>query len=198
MNSVWLNSDDAAVVLGRGGVLLLSTDTLPGIHCRADDQAAVLRVAGIKGREPGKPLLVLAGSLEQALQVCAELSPGQLKYCRACWPGPYSLILPAGNLLAGRVSAGLGTVAIRVPGQQNIRRLINLVGSALVSTSVNLAHEEPIRDIKEAFESFKDSVDGAWDGLESSSSEAKASALVDLCGPQPVVLRKGPLEFPLL
>jgi len=47
--------DDAAEALRRGGVLLLSTDTLPGIHCRADDQQAVLRVAGIKGRDSNKP-----------------------------------------------------------------------------------------------------------------------------------------------
>lgn len=188
--------DDAAVALSHGGVLLLSTDTLPGIHCRADDQDAVMRVACIKGRDSNKPLLVLAGSLEQALKVCGPLSALQLKYCRSCWPGPFSLILPAGERLAERVSCGLGTVAIRVPAEENLRCLISTLGMPLVSTSANLQNEEPMRDLKEAWESFKSKVDGVWTGDPDLPSVPIASALVDLCIEPPKILRSGPLEFP--
>lgn len=188
--------DDAAVALSRGGVLLLSTDTLPGIHCRADDQEAVLRLAGIKGRDLNKPLLVLAGSLQQALDICAPLNSDQLEYCRVCWPGPFSLILPAGNLLAERVTCGLGTVAIRVPAEENIRRLIFAVGIPLVSTSVNMQNEAPIAGMDTAWESFKSRVDGAWRNLPAFPPEGVPSALVDLCGEHPLILRKGPLDFP--
>ncbi len=188
--------DDAAEALRRGGVLLLSTDTLPGIHCRADNQEAVLRVAGLKGRDSGKPLLVLAGSLQQALDFCGPLQPSQLAFCQACWPGPFSLILPAGSRLASRVSCGLGTVAIRVPAHKGIRQLINEVGSPLVSTSANMQNEPPVRDLAEAFLKFKNTVDGAFGSQEYSSCAAVASALVDLCGEKPVILRPGPLDIP--
>ena len=188
--------DDAAVALRHGGVLLLSTDTLPGIHCRADDQSAVMRVAAIKGRDDGKPLLVLAGSLKQALTVCGPLDSTQLEICNVCWPGPFSLILPAGDLLAERVTCGLGTVAVRVPAEENIRRLICAVKVPLVSTSVNLQDEAPIQDMKKAMDSFQNEVDGVWDNPHDLPSDGIASALVDLCAERPRILRKGPLGFP--
>ncbi len=193
-----MNFEDAAEALRRGGVLLLSTDTLPGFHCRADDQVAVLRVAGIKGRDTGKPLLVLASSLEQALSVCAPLNPSQQAHCRACWPGPFSLILPVGTLLADRVSCGLGTVAIRVPADESLRNLMAAVGMPLVSTSANLQDEEPMVQIEAACDHFMDHLDGAWDSGSCSPLAGLASALVDLCGEHPQILRKGPLDFPSL
>ncbi len=188
--------DDAAGALGRGGVLILSTDTLPGIHCRADNQQAVLKVVGIKGRDAGKPLLLLAGSLQQALSMCGPLAPFQLDHCRACWPGPFSLILPAGDLLAPRVSCGLGTVAIRVPAEENIRRLISAVGVPLVSTSVNLQDEPPIADVNSAWDQFNSLVDGVWTSAREFPAEGVPSALVDLCTEPPRILREGPLVFP--
>ncbi len=191
-----MNLEDAAVALRHGGVLLLSTDTLPGIHCRADDQTAVQRVAGIKGRDHGKPLLVLAGSLKQALTVCGLLDATQLEICNVCWPGPFSLILPAGDLLAERVTCGFGTVAVRVPAEENIRRLICAVQVPLVSTSVNLQDEVPIQDMKIAWDSFHDEVDGVWDNPQDLPSDGIASALVDLCAEQPRILRQGSLKFP--
>ena len=196
MCSSLMKFDDAAETLRLGGVMLLSTDTLPGIHCRADHQEAVLRVAGIKGRDSGKPLLVLAGSVGQALTVCGPLSPAQLKLCQACWPGPFSLILPAGERLAQRVSCGLGTVAVRVPADENLRRLINAVLAPLVSTSVNLQDEEPVRDLSTAWTRFQSLVDGAWGESMDDSSGVMASALVDLCGEEPRILRRGPQDFP--
>lgn len=188
--------EDAAAALSRGGVLLMTTDTLPGIHCRADDQKAVMRVAGLKGRDQGKPLLVLAGSLEQALSICGPLNTSQEEFCRSCWPGPFSLILPAGSLLAPRVSCDLGTVAIRIPAEESLRRLMALVGMPLVSTSANIQGEAPLSDMKQAWDCFRNQVDGAWSFPHDFPSEGVASALVDLCGQQPKVLREGPLEFP--
>lgn len=193
------DTEDTVAALSRGGVLLLNTDTLPGFHCKADNRDAVERVAEIKGRDDGKPLLVLAGSLEQAQSVCRPLEPWQQKICDACWPGPFSLILPVAASLAQRVSAGTGNVAIRVPAHEDLRALILAVGVPLVSTSVNKQGDPPILSLDVAHIEFGELVDGVWNSAikpHLSTNSFQASALVDLSGKRPRLLREGPTEFP--
>lgn len=194
-----LNFEDAVTALGRGGVLLLPTDTLPGLHCRADQPDAVQRVADLKGRDDLKALLVLAGSLEQAWGVCGPLTAQQKDLAAACWPGPFSLILPAGVNLAARVTGGLGTVAVRVPEPLELRELILAVGRPLVSTSVNRQGETPATTLKQAVEGFIGVVDGFWCDsplLSPDGQGVRPSALVDLTCWPPKVLRKGPKDLP--
>ena len=65
MSVSYVDQENAVRILESGGILLMETDTLPGFHCRADLPEAVERIAALKGRDGGKPLLVLAGSDEQ-------------------------------------------------------------------------------------------------------------------------------------
>ncbi len=199
MGVSFLETKDTVAALSRGGVLLLGTDTLPGFHCRADDKEAVDRVIGIKGRDPGRPLLVLAGSLMQAQSIGGIWNPWQKEICEGCWPGPFSLILPAAPKLADRVAAGTGTVAIRVPDNKDLCRLILDVGVPLVSTSVNRQGDSPLLVMDEAWRDFGVLVDGAWQPPSWQGRlnlRVQASALVDLCGDRPQILREGPLAFP--
>lgn len=191
-----MNFDEAVAALTCGGVLVLSTDTLPGLHCRADRQDSVLRVAGMKGRDDGKPLLVMAGSLEQGRRVCAPWTDHQESFCRACWPGPFSLILPAAGTLAPRVTCGEGTVAVRVPREPLLRDLILAVGFPLVSTSVNRQGEPPARTLAQARKIFASQVAGCWSGDGQGAPSTRPSALVDLTGNEARVLRDGPEPLP--
>ncbi len=187
----------AASVLASGGVLILPTDTLPGLHARADNPAAVARVRALKGSAQGKPLVVLAGSMEQAWSLLEPLSTEQERICRRCWPGPYTLILPGADLTAPSVAAAGGRLAVRVPDRQQLCELILAAGGPLVSTSVNPAAEAPAGTLAEAAASFGPLVDGYWkpDGVFPGGA-AVASCLVDLTRGSPQVLREGPLPFP--
>ena len=196
MSCAQLGFEEAVSVLDRGGVLLLPTDTLPGLHCRADRQESVQRVARLKGRDDGKPLLVLAGSFDQARAVCASLTPMQEQIGRACWPGPYSLILPAGSQLADRVTTGTGTVAVRVPCHSRLQKLIFAAGFPLVSTSANRQGQPPCLSLEEAAALLGDRVDGCWQPSAAPAPGTRPSALVDLCGPVPRILREGPRPLP--
>jgi L-threonylcarbamoyladenylate synthase len=196
-----LNFDDAVGLLQAGGVLLLGTDTLPGFHCRADRDDAIARIQEIKGREAGKSLLVLAGSSEQADLVTGSLAERQTSYCRQCWPGPFSLILPSGKGLSPLVNAGRDTVAVRVPAPESLRDLILSVGFPLVSTSVNLAGDPPSATLDEALQSFGPVIDGVWQptGGPASAGDSLApgpSALVDVTVWPPRQLRRGPENLP--
>jgi L-threonylcarbamoyladenylate synthase len=197
----FLANEDAAGLLKSGGVLILGTDTLPGFHCRADQSDPVRRIMELKGREPKKSLLVLAGSLAQASLVTGALDDRQTACCERCWPGPFSLILPSGGKLSRSVNAAGGTVAVRVPAPDSLRSLILAVGFPLVSTSVNVSGEAAVSDMKAAQKAFGAKVDGYWRPSETSGGASfehsvKPSALIDLTIWPPVQLRSGPLPFP--
>lgn len=196
------DSAAAAAVLSGGGVLILPTDTICGFHARADCAPALARIAELKGRQPEQPLLVLAASLEQALALCRPLDARQSRYCRAAWPGPFTFILPAVPDLSPAIrDAARGTVAVRVPARQDLRQLITLAGGALASTSVNRSGTAPLGALEPAVAAFGSLCDGWWAGEDpagegAAAPEGQASALVDLTGEPPRVLRPGPKPLP--
>ncbi|HPF71287.1 MAG TPA: L-threonylcarbamoyladenylate synthase [Candidatus Krumholzibacteria bacterium] len=186
----------AARLLAADGVLLLPTDTLPGLHARADRPAAVRRVAALKGRPGDKPLVVIAGSIEAALAVAAPLDAQRLDFARRCWPGPFSLVLPAASDLDPVVTGGGATVAVRVPDRPRLAALLALVGGPLVSTSANRSGEPPAVTLDEAAARFGDLVDGIFDPGDPAQAAGAASAVVDLTAWPPQVLRPGPRPLP--
>ncbi len=196
-----LTADRAAAVLQDGGVLLLATDTLPGLHARADSPEALARIAAAKGRPDGKPLLVIAGSPAQALLVTGRLAGWQEELCRDCWPGPFSLILPARPGLAAAVTGPGGTVAVRVPDAPELCGLVDAVGHPVASTSANAAGEPAAADMAAAVALLGDRVDGWWtpaadEGDAPAGGPAQPSALVDATVRPPRILRPGPRPLP--
>ena len=199
MSPLWPPLDTAAAAsrLAAGGVLILPTDTICGLHARADRPAALARLAALKGRAPGRPLLVLASSLERARGLCLPLSPQQSAWCAAAWPGPFTFILPADERLPAAVrDLERGTVAVRVPGRADLRRLIEQAGGALASTSANATGDRPLADLEAALGVFGDRIDGWWAGEDPQPAAGTPSALVDLTVSPPSILRPGPLPLP--
>lgn len=191
-----LGTADAVRSLRSGGVLLLATDTLPGLHCRADDASAVDRIFAIKRRSAGKSLLVLAGSVAQALAVTGPLSAIQTRACVQCWPGPFSLVLPAGTGILAAALNESRTVAVRVPAVPALRELILEVGVPLVSTSANLTGRPAARKLPAAAAALGALVDGIWGEDPAAGTPLLPSALVDLTVEPFRVLRPGPQAFP--
>jgi L-threonylcarbamoyladenylate synthase len=187
----------AAAALAGGAVVLLPTDTLPGLHARADYPSALARLTTLKGRAGAKPLVVLAGSLAQAAAVAATTDARQEAFLAHCWPGPFSVVLAARPGVADAVTAGTGTVAVRVPALAWLRDLVLAAGGPLASTSANIAGEPPSRDLATAVARFGEHV--AWfagDSAEAATAAGGPSALVDLTTWPPRLLREGPRPLP--
>ncbi len=188
----WLDRHVVAQALADGQVVLLNTDTLPGLHARLDRPEALAREAGLKGRAPDKPLLVLAASCADALPLLAPTADRCLDYLRRCWPGPFTLILPGASWLPPAVRSATGTVAVRVPGRDLLRRLLADTGP-LASTSANATGDAPATTLDDAVTRFPDLAiwdDGQGDGLDT------ASAIIALDEDGPRVLRQGPTPPP--
>jgi len=165
-------ADIAGVLLG-GGVALLPTDTIYGLHAVAENDAAVARVAKLKGRGDGKPFVVIAASAGQLRAFGADV-PEALE---SLWPAPLTAVLRRGE----------GTVAARVPDLAWLRRLIVRCGP-LISTSANRSGEPAIATIDELGDEVAERIDIA---LDAGTIEGEPSTVVDFTGGSPQILREG-------
>jgi L-threonylcarbamoyladenylate synthase len=133
---------EAAAVLRRGGLVAYPTETFYALGALARDGAAVDRLARVKGRPDGKPLPLLAAD-RAAVDAVAEVGGAAARLAERFWPGPLTLVLPARAELPAAITAGTGTVGVRVPGSELARALAREAGFALVATSANLAGAPP-------------------------------------------------------
>ncbi len=185
--------DRLVEVLDGGGVALMPTDTLPGLHARIDAAAAVERIKALKGRDGDKPLLVLAASPNAARRWLGPVPERVLALADRCWPGPFTLILPAAAQVPPTVSGGLPTLAVRVPASDGLREALSRLPVPVVSTSANRAGEPSAETMAEAEAVFGGEVDLVaevpWEPIE--DEPAAPSTLVDATCWPPRVLRQG-------
>ncbi len=138
-----LNQTQAVAALRRGDLVIYPTETFYALGCDARNPAAVARLLAVKGREPGKPLPLVAGEAAQLVGIAADVSSHLSEIIEQCWPGPLTLCLPAAPGLPVGVVSEAGEIAVRVPGHAGARGLALALGGPLVSTSANLAGEPP-------------------------------------------------------
>jgi len=182
--------NEAVKVLKAGGVIGLPTDTLYGIAAMPDNEAAVRRLYELKGRPDDKPIALLVASSAQAMDL-VEVSEQARQLGSEHWPGPLTLVLRIAADLAPWVGDRRRTVGVRVPDHKLALDVLQRSGPLAV-TSANLAGEPPALDDKSARDIFGESVDLYLPGT---SPGGVGSTVVDMTGPEPVVLRLGPIRI---
>ncbi len=130
--------------LHQGGIIAIPTETFYGLAVDPFDATAVERLRRLKGREEGKPILVLISSLEQLPLVAREVPSMARILIDAFWPGPLTILFPAVPSLPGNLTAGTGLVGIRLSSCEPLMALLAYVGP-LTGTSANLADQPPAR-----------------------------------------------------
>jgi len=153
----------AAAVLRRGGIVVYPTETLYGLGARADDGPALERLARAKLRPEGKPLPLIAADLAQVERV-AVLAGAAARVAARLWPGPLTLVLPARAGVHPAITAGTGTVGVRIPGSEVARVLAAAAGAPLVSTSANPSGGPPPSTVAALAPSLVEAVDHVLDG----------------------------------
>jgi len=128
----------AAALLRGGRLVALPTETVYGLAARADSESAVAAIYRAKGRPDFNPLIAHVGSLEQAREL-ARLDERAEALAARFWPGPLTLVLPAreGSGIAPAVTAGLPTLALRMPDHPVMQRLLEELGLPLAAPSAN-------------------------------------------------------------
>lgn len=131
----------AAAAIRDGGVVAVPTETVYGLAADARCADAVARIYAAKGRPSFNPLIVHVSDLKAAARL-AVLDDDARALAAAFWPGPLTLVLPLrdGAGLAGAVTAGLPTVAIRVPAHRAMRALIAASAAPIAAPSANASN----------------------------------------------------------
>ena len=181
--------EELSRILSAGGVALLPTDTIYGLHALASNDSAIQKLAAIKERDDGKPFIVLASSIEQAERLGAQFPPNARSILHDYWPGPLTAVVLLNEPIAA--SRGANTIAIRVPDLDWLRDLIAQTGP-LASTSANRSGETPIQNPKSLSNELQERIDIIIDG---GSLEGKPSTIVDFTSDEPRFIRTGESLF---
>jgi L-threonylcarbamoyladenylate synthase len=135
----------AARVLAEGGLVAFPTETVYGLGADATNPAAVARIYQAKGRPAFNPLIAHVGDIAAARRIARFDAPA-IALAEAFWPGPLTLVLPKAEncAVADLATAGLDTVAIRLPAHPVARDILRAFGGPVVAPSANLSgHVSP-------------------------------------------------------
>src|SRR5438105_6086443 len=132
---------EAAHWIRLGRVVAMSTDTLYGIAVDPCNAEAVARVFEAKGRPAGLALPLVAADVEQIASHLGRPPLMALRLADRFWPGPLAVLMPAPPALAVEVTAGTGTVAVRVPNFTIARAVCRACGHPVTATSANISGE---------------------------------------------------------
>ena len=171
--------DEIAATFKDGGVILMPTDTVYGLHAIAASDG-VARIANLKNRDESKRFVTIAASIDQVRAMGLHV-PDVL---RDIWPAALTAILQGGG-------EPPQSTAIRVPDLAWLRSLLDRTGP-LISTSANRSGEPPITFPGELAYDLQNALDGI---VDAGPREGKASAIVDFTGEHPRVIREGDSRF---
>lgn len=186
----------AAEALRHGNLVAFPTETVYGLGANALDIRAVARIFEAKGRPSDDPLIVHLAAASQLPFIAAEIPPVTWQLAEAFWPGPLTLILPKRPEVPNLVTAGRGTVAMRVPAHPVALALLKAADVFIAAPSANrFGHISPT-SAKHVLSDLGDRIDVLVDGGE--TSIGIESTVLDLTAPIPVILRPGGITREML
>lgn len=184
-------------------IILYPTDTLYGLGVDATDPQAVLELIQLKGRptfaeasvdKKRKPISIVVPDLEMA-ETYAVVTPLAKKLAEKFLPGKLTLVLEAKEELAPAISAGTGTVGIRIPNHPVPMRLVRELGKPITATSANVADMPTLRTVPEILAQFGKRADLIYQVIdEGELPESLPSTVVDARGNTSVILREGAIS----
>lgn len=180
----------AAALLARGALVALPTETVYGLGADARDGEAVARIYEAKGRPSFNPLIVHVSSVEMAQEFCIWSDTAAI-LARAFWPGPLTLVLPlhAGGGLSSLVTAGLTSVALRVPAHSTAHAVLETFGGPVAAPSANPSGRITSTTAAHVLAGLDGRIDAVLD--DGPCDVGVESTIVGLAGPAPVLLRSG-------
>ncbi|OGS15193.1 MAG: threonylcarbamoyl-AMP synthase [Elusimicrobia bacterium RIFOXYA2_FULL_58_8] len=132
-----VNIKKAAAVIKAGGTAAFPTETVYGLGADGLNPVACARIFEIKRRPRFDPLILHAATISQAARLFRRVPTPALRLMKRFWPGPLTLVLPKSAAVPGIVTAGLATVAVRVPANPVARALIKAAGCPIAAPSAN-------------------------------------------------------------
>ncbi|PIE54167.1 MAG: threonylcarbamoyl-AMP synthase [Dethiosulfovibrio peptidovorans] len=185
----------ASQILGSGGLVAFPTETVYGLGANGLDGSAVSSIFRAKGRPSDNPLILHVG-LPDAVSLVAEVNRRARVVMDTLWPGPLTLVLPARPSVPSEVTAGLFTVAVRMPSHPVALALLQDCSFPVAAPSANSSGRPSPTDADAVLTDLGQSVDLIVDG--GSTDLGVESTVLDMTGQLPVLLRPGGMPLELL
>ncbi len=181
---------EAAQYIRDNQIVAFPTETVYGLGANAYSDEAVAQIFAAKGRPSDNPLIVHIAEYQQLEKLVAGISKQVKLLITAFWPGPLTLIFPKkSGVLSDLVTAGLDTVAIRMPSHPVALALIRTSGLPIAAPSANRSGKPSPTTAKHVEQDLNGRIAGILDG--GATGVGLESTVLDCTGPFPVILRPG-------
>jgi len=179
-------------ILQKGGIIIFPTDTIYALGCAANNTNGLEQVCRIMGKKPEKSnLSLLCSDLSHLSDYTTPVDNTVYRLMKRCLPGPYTFVLNANNNIPKIFKQhSKKTVGIRIPDNNIVLELINLLGQPLISSSIHSDDEieEYITDPELIYEKYEKHIDAMIDGGFGGNI---GSTVIDCSGEDIVLIREG-------
>ena len=194
----------AARLLASGGIVAFPTETFYGLGADPSQEEALSRLMDMKGRGENSPILLLLSEISQTALVAEPLPSAFERLSSSFWPGPLTLVVHARAGVSRRITAGTGTVGVRLPSAAAPRAIARALGRPITGTSANRTGRSPSATAAAVLRALGTEPDPARStratGLDlvldgGPSPGGAASTVVDLTGREPRLVREGRIPY---
>lgn len=198
MNTLLLGKDSkdlarASQILRSGGLVAIPTETVYGLGANAFDKDACLKIFAAKGRPADNPLIVHIADKSQLADIVCGVNKNAEKLMDAFWPGPLTIVMKKNDKIPYEVSAGLDTVAVRMPSHKVARELLEMCGLPVAAPSANTSGKPSPTTAKHVYDDMNGKIEAIIDG--GSCDVGLESTVIDVTDDIPRLLRPGGVTY---
>lgn len=179
----------AATLIKAGGLIAFRTDTFYGLGADPFNRSALQQLLALKGREDGKPILLVISDASEVARFGVRRAKLFDALSARHWPGALTLVVAARTDLPQELTAGTGTIGLRLPADEAVRALVRACGGALTATSANPAGEPPARTAVDVARFFPAALALIIDGGATQTEEP--STVLDVSQDEARLIREG-------
>ena len=179
----------AASIIRNGGLVAFPTETVYGLGADALNERAIQRIFEAKGRPADNPLIVHVGHRKDVERVADDVSDQAWQLIDKFWPGPLTLVLKRKSEVPASVSAGLPTVAVRMPYNGIALSLIRIADTPIAAPSANRSGRPSPTSAAHVLADLAGRIEMVLDG--GATNIGIESTVLDMTGDVPVILRPG-------
>ena len=186
----------AAKTIQQGGLVAFPTETVYGLGADALNEKAVLALFEAKNRPLDNPPILHIDNMREVYKLAGHVSPKAERLMKQFWPGPLTLVLKRNSNVPSASTAGLETVAIRMPNHKVALALIKASGCAIAAPSANMAGKPSPTSAKHVFDDLNGRIDVILDG--GPTEIGLESTVLDVTVDPPMLLRPGGISVEAL
>ena len=180
---------EAINLLDAGEIVAIPTETVYGLAADARSESAVNKIFKAKRRPLDNPLIVHIGDIAQVDDLATDVSAEARLLMDHFWPGPLTIILPCAGVVSELVTAGLKTIALRMPNHKAALKLLRNSGIPLAAPSANISGKPSPTRPEHVVNDLKNRIDGIIAG--GVCEIGLESTVIDMTTSTPVILRPG-------